>query len=329
MPTPRPSLRAPSLALAAALALLVGVTGCEYLAVATAPEKEPRPSTSTLARDAKTAFRTALYAGDYPALPEATRLLTAAYLDNPRDPETAMLLGHAHLWRVSERARIPREEQDPALADELILAERYFEEARRLAPDDHRVLGWLGGVRLALGSVHQDERLTRRGYFMLREAVDRYPEFNHFSMGYVLSGLPRTDERFGEAVEHMWRNLDRCVGERVDRQRPGYAPYMSGATTEGPERVCWNGPKAPHNFEGFMLNFGDLLVKAGEPDVAREVYANARLSETYAEWPYREVLERRIVNADSVAERFEQAPPEDEPEVMLRSAFACTACHAR
>jgi hypothetical protein len=27
----------------------------------------------------------------------------------------------------------------------------YFSEARRLAPDDTRILGWLGGVAMALG----------------------------------------------------------------------------------------------------------------------------------------------------------------------------------
>lgn len=48
-----------------------------------------------------------------------------------------------------------------ALTDHLILAERYFEEARRLAAGDERIPGWLGGVQLALGTVHQDERLWR------------------------------------------------------------------------------------------------------------------------------------------------------------------------
>lgn len=319
-----------ALALIALIALTTGAAGCAYLAVRTAPAKSPRASTSDLARNAKAEFWKAFYGGDYGALPGVTRGLVAAYLENPRDPETALLLGHAHLWRVSERARIPAEDQDPSLADALILAERYFEEAHRLAPDDARIRGWLGSVRLALGTTHADERLTRQGYFQLRSAVRAYPEFNHFTMGFILSGGSRAGATFQEGLDHMWQNLDRCAGERVSRAAPSYAPYMPRATETGPSRVCWNSPKAPHNFEGFMLNFGDMLVKAGQPETARAVYANARLSPTFETWPYRGVVEQRILKADEAAALFARAGRGDEqPEIMFNSAFACSACHAR
>src|SRR5262245_41481476 len=71
-------------------------------------------------------------------------------------------------------------------------------------------------------------------------------------------------------------------------------------TKDGPKRVCWNSWIAPHNFEGFFLNFGDMLVKAGEPGLAVSMYANAKLTPDYASWPYRDVLEDRMRNAPPI-----------------------------
>lgn len=307
----------------AALALTL-LGGCTYFATRFAPEKTPRPSNTAQAEKARQSFWKTFHAGNYDALPRAIERLTAAYLKNPRDPKLALLLGHAHFWKGAERRRLA--EVPATITDEFLLAEKYFEEARRLAPGDDRILGWLGGVRLALGSMHDDEKLTRRGFFMLKDAAEAYPAFNHFSMGFAMSAQPAGSERFADAVEHMWQNLDACVGERLDREAPAYGAYMSAATTEGRKRVCWNGPEAPHNFEGFMLNFGDMLVKAGRPAVAQQIYANARLSKTYDSWPYRDTLEQRLVTAE---ERARQSAAGGTPALMVRSTFACTGCHAK
>jgi len=80
-----------------------------------------------------------------------------------------------------------------------------------------------------------------------------------------MSSRPYDSERFKEGLDDQWRNLDVCVGETVDRQHPDYARYMRLETREGPKRVCWNSWIAPHNFEGFFLNFGDMLVKGASP----------------------------------------------------------------
>jgi len=40
-----------------------------------------------------------------------------------------------------------------------------------------------------------------------------------------------------------------------------------------------------------VLNLGNGLVKAGQVDAARVMYANARYASNYDSWPYREVLE--------------------------------------
>ena len=182
------------------------------LAIRSAETKTPAAGQTDLARHASTTFREALYAARYESLPDVRRLLTASYLENPSDPEVALLLGHAHLWTLSERSRVG-DAVGPEITDHALLAEHYFGEASALAPEDDRIPGWQGGARLAIGDIHDDQRATRRGYFQLREAVRAYPAFNGFSAGFVLSSQDRDSDRFAEAVELFWTNLAACAGD--------------------------------------------------------------------------------------------------------------------
>jgi hypothetical protein len=62
--------------------------------------------------------------------------------------------------------------------------------------------------------------------------------------------------------------------------------------------------------------------------LARLVYANARLSTTYASWPFRSVLEDRMAQAEQNVELFRNAPPGEKTRtIMIKSTFACVACH--
>jgi hypothetical protein len=286
------------------------------------------PSHTPLASNAKQAFWASLQEGRYADLPEVSESLTAAYLANPRDSELALLAAHAHLWQLSERSR--RGTPKASITDQAVLAVHYFEQASRMRPDDGRILGWLGGSQTALGAINDDERLRRQGYFTLLDAVDSYPEFNHFTMNYAMSSIAADHERWPEVMNNMWESVDVCAGERVSREVPDYSPYATLAVEQrdltNARRVCWTVPAAPHNFEGFFLHNGDVLVKDGQPDVAIRMYENAKLSRTYASWPYRDVLETRIATAEARAKRFEH---DGQGEMMISSNLACTGCHQR
>jgi hypothetical protein len=94
--------------------------------------------------------------------------------------------------------------------------------------------------------------------------------------------------------------------------------------------VCWNSWIAPHNFEGFFLNMGDMLVKAGDWPAAQKVYANAKLSSTYASWKYRPVLEARIEQAQANVSAFNapgRGKASGDAVMMVQSRFACMGCH--
>ena len=297
----------------------------DRIAIMTAPRKEIAEVRSKAAIEADELFWRTFHGGDYGNIQNALDTLTAAYLQTPTDAKTAAHIAWLHNWRIAERARLS---SVPAtITDDTFVARRYFAEAVKLDPSDARYRGFLAGHTLAEGSLHKDERLTRKGYFMMLDAIDAWPEFNLFTGGFVMSRLPAESAQFREGLEWQWRTLDLCIEGKLDRAKPDYSPYMRLETHEGKQRACWNSWIAPHNFEGFFLNMGDMLVKAGEWQVAQKIYANAKLSKTYADWKYQSVLDERISRAQDNVVRFNAAGGDPAARMMIDSEFCCMACH--
>jgi hypothetical protein len=138
---------------------------------------------------------------------------TAAYLEDPADSTTASHIAWLYFWRLAESRRLKNE---PAtITDDAILARKYFEESVALNPRDARYAGFLSSAVLIEGSIDHEEGTTRRGFFMLRDAIKRWPEFNLFTAGYVMSGEPAGSKQFKQAIDWEWQNLDVCVGEKT------------------------------------------------------------------------------------------------------------------
>jgi hypothetical protein len=295
------------------------------IAVMVAPKKEATTSRSAAATKADELFWTTFHNADYDNIQPALDALTAAYLQTPTDAKTAAHIAWLHNWRMAERTRMP---SVPAtITDDTAVARRYFQEAVTLDPSDARTQGFLAGHTMIEGSLHKDEKLTRQGYFMMLDAIKAWPEFNLFTAGYVMSRLPADAPQFKEGLEWEWRNLDVCVGERIDRANPDYTKYMSLETHEGTKRVCWDSSIAPHNLEAFFLNMGDMLVKSGDWQTARKIYANAKLPRNYATWKFADLLDTRIGQAQENVTAFNNASGASARPIMIESSFACAACH--
>jgi len=313
------------LAALSAGALLIG---CEYAAVQTAPKKQASATRTPAAVKADELFWETLHRGNYPGIPRALDALTAAYLENPSDAVTAAHIGWLHIWRLAERYRMAT--VPATITEDAVLARKFFQEAVALNPSEARYLGFLASAMMAEGTIHQDQKLIRQGYFRMLDAVKAWPEFNLFTAGYVMSRQPTDSERFKEGLENFWRNMDICIDGKIDRKVIGYEKYMALETTEGVKRVCWNSWIAPHNFEGFFLAMGDMLVKSGDWQTGQRIYASAKLSKVYDKWKFRDVLEERIKNAEANVQVF-NAPenPKDRKagRMMANSELACMACH--
>jgi hypothetical protein len=297
----------------------------DRIAVAIAPKKVAATTRSESALKADELFWKTFHGGQYDGIQQALEALTPEYLKTPNDAVTGAHIAWLHTWRASERSRMA---SVPAtITDDIRLARKYFQEAVALNPSEARYLGFLASMTLAEGSIDKEERQLRRGYFMLKNAIHAWPEFNLFTGGYVMSQQPAASDRFKEGLEWQWQNIDVCVGEKVNRANPGYAKYMPLETTEGRKRVCWNSWIAPHNLEGFFLNMGDMLVKAGDWKTAQKIYTNAKLSREYRAWKYGDVLEERIRSAEANVAEFNAPPGSAKTVMMINSTIACVACH--
>lgn len=270
-------------------------------------------------------FWRTFHAGEYDSIPRALVAAKAAYLQNPTDSRVAARVAFLHAWRLAERARIPR--MSPSITDDIFLARRYFDQSILYEPDpDPRVHGFGAVFRMSEGTLHRDPALWEDGLRRGRKAIEAWPDFNLFTIGYALSGQPDTSAHFSEGLEMQWQNLESCARRKMDRTNPSAEPALASLRTETDPRkirACTNTWIAPHNMEGFLLNMGDMLVKSGDWQLGQKVYRMAESVDGYAQWPYKQLLQDRIRIAEQNVVEFRKP---DGP-IMLRSRVACMACH--
>ena len=307
----------------------MALTACATIAQWAAPKKEldkgPVPELMAAEKDFWETFHT----GKYNEIPRLMRLYDGLYYKHPGHNVIAARIGFLHVWRLSERYRFG--EIRAEIIEDATLCRKFFEEAYKLNPDEARHMGFYAACIMAEADLHRNEADLRKGYFLMKDAISAWPEFNLFTGGYVMSHLPWDGSLFDEALEWQWRTLDLCTDGKFDRKNPNYKSFMAMDTKEGQKRVCWNSGIAPHNFEGFFLNMGDMLVKKGDVAMAVKIYEQAKASKEYASWPYKNVLEERIKNAAKNTASFRIKVPGDEmpktPQMMFNSEYNCMACH--
>lgn len=307
--------------------IIINLIACEQVAILSTPRKQPIKSTNQLAIKAQNYFWNTLHRGSYQDISKADYLLMAAYLQNPNDPKLAAHLGFIHLWKITERQRNLNE--SPKITNEIIMSKKYFSDALELDPKNAIYQGFLGDSQLVEGKIFHNKREEVRGYFALKAAINNWPEFNYFTAGYPMTTLSSQSEHFKEALEWQWLTLDLCAGKKINRKAPDYSAYMKAEQRYGKKRACWNSWVAPYNFEGFFMNMGDMLVKSGDWATGVKIYQNAKLDKDYLSWPYREMLEKRIINAKENVQNFQQKSADPDKAIMFDSGYGCVACHQR
>lgn len=330
-PSPLDRLQHARLPIVAAMAATLG---CLAAGIAMAQSTSAPPTRQPAALQADQLFWRTFHGGDYEHIQASLEASTAAYLRDPNDAVSAAHVGWLHMWRVAESSRL--DHRPASITDDIVLARKYFQKAAALAPDDARYRGFLASAILAEAQIDQDASLRQPGADIMQQAVADWPAFNLFTSGYVMSRLPASSDGFKLALEQQWQNLEVCGHMTLDRHGGNLDRFAQGvaqATANSRDaRACLNSDKAPHNEEGFFLNMGDMLTKSGDWQTARKVYAAAKQSPDYAQWPYREVLEQRIRDAEANVSVFNTAPApggKSATPMMIGSDAACMACHQR
>lgn len=311
--------------------IFINLVACEQTVILTTPKKKPIPSHDKITTAAEGYFWNTLHQGHYQDITQAEKLLMESYLKNPNAPNVAAHLGFLHIWKITEHQRGSR--ANPLIPNEIILSKKFFSDAHELEPNNAIFEGFFGDTLLMEGMIFKDKREEIRGYFTLKKAIAKWPEFNFFTAGYPMSILLSTSSEFKNALQWQWKVMDLCAGRSINREQP---EYPSGQITKNnllKHEACEDTWIAPHNIEGFFMNMGDMLVKSGNWKIAISIYKNAKLAPNYSFWPYRKMLEKRIKNAHENVQYFQEPfsfePKTTNPDrsIMFNSGYGCMTCH--
>jgi len=194
--------------------------------------------------------------------------------------------------------------------------------------DDH-LPGYLGITTVHLGQQNKDPDLIAKGDQMLDFSAYQFPEFNNFNRWAAHNTDFKDSDSYKKALDSLWEALDACIGTTLDRSNPDLKQYLHLQTPTGRKKACWSeGALAPHSFEGFMLNLGNGLVKAGKVESAKVMYENAKYADNYSTWPYRRYLEE-VVNSDLYARAalYADSSSSNDPPMGIPNR-GCSYCHA-
>jgi len=288
-------------------------------------------------RDAIERFWTVYHGNDYAAIPQVQAQLQEAMGHDPQNPTLYALLGATHFWHFGEYTRDPNPDRK-VLQQDMPTAVSLFGQALELdcygrhltgyVNDDH-LPGYLGITTVHAGQLSGDVSLIAKGDQMLDFAVYQFPEFNNFNRWAAHNTDPKDSASYQKALDSLWQALDACVGGTVDRTNPDLKQYLYLQTAVGRKKACWSaGTIAPYGFEGFLFNLANGLVKAGQVETAKVMYANARLADNYSTWPYRKYLED-LAGSDLYARAalYADSDPSNDPPLGVPNR-GCSYCHA-
>lgn len=288
---------------------------------------------SDLSEYANEYFWSNFHEGNYSNIDSVVYYLTSAYIENPNHLETVTHLGFTHMWALSEMNNL--DTIPPTIIDHGTLALKYFGESYRLNPDDPRVLGFLAASKMTVADLSDDKKLSTEGYFNGKKSIHQWKEFNKLTIGYVMSQMHQDTWEYKKALKWQWETLDECYCQTYNEKTKRVEQYRTVRDTAGNlknKRACWDSWIVPHNVEGFYLNLGDMLVKNGEWEKAKQVYTLAKKAPNYETWPFKSVLEKRIISAEENVEKF-RLPIGDDTEyhvddvMLINSSISCVACH--
>ena len=332
-------------------------------------------------------FLTALGSGNFYAIDN----LKQRYLRIVVDPQTLgktakanARMGFLSLWQYLERWRYPlsdlqNPENEPGkLVDD---CQKYFLEASKLDSNNPIYAGFSADCTLLKGMKSNNPGMVQEGGLKAKSAIEQLSEFNLFTVAYALAAGPaevqtpvgaKPNPMLETAIRMMYKNLSVCFNQTVGPDNLDLTPVVNSiigndeimrSIRSGNQKYCINSSVAPHNFEGFFLVMGDMILKSKTPasrDLALIAYNNAsaahhllsETSEDYKTWPFKDVLEARkeVLTKGTEKDKSEMIeairfvpPPEKPGDALIESVLsnfrsnkfhfvyysehACMVCH--
>jgi tetratricopeptide (TPR) repeat protein len=255
--------------------------------------------------------------------------LDVAYKIDSTNVLTNAHLGFAHIWALSEWQRIPN--VGSQIKEHAYLSYKHFSKAYELNPNDKRILGFLGDIQMAYGSISGSKKMQRKGYFKGLKSIKEWPEFNKFTIGVTFAGSNPNSKFFQKALDWQWTTLEDCFTSTIDKTNPNLKEFISKeipAHNLGRDRACYNSWIAPHNIEGYFLHMGDMITKTGDYTTAIKIYELAKSSPNYNTWTFKEILNNRIINAERNTKTFLDKTQKGIDNVIINnSGNLCMSCH--
>jgi tetratricopeptide (TPR) repeat protein len=313
------------------ITLLTTIYGCSFLATTFTKKRTISDKQTELSKNADKYFWDNFHQGNYDSIPKIVELLNSVLQESPNDFKTTLHLGFVHVWALGERQR--QQNLKPDITEQIILSKKYFSEAFNMNPHDPRILGFLADMLLAEGTIFNNKKQQTEGYFKGLKAIKQWPQFNKFALGYVFSNLDKSDKNFQKGLNWQYETIDDCACKKNSKNTDYKSTIQKIKNSKDSKilRACWNTWIAPHNWEGFCLNWGDMLVKNGEVEEAIKIYNLAKESDTYKEWPFISELEYRIKNAKQNQIDFNKPIDnlnfKNQNVIMFNSKISCGGCH--
>jgi hypothetical protein len=315
------------------LALFLCTSAASFIKEAEVPVK----TKNYLAYSAHKAMWDQLHLGNYDSIPSVLVQLNNALHQNTQDSKIAAHLGFIYLWKFCERGR---KKPDSAIIQNIYLSNHFFKQSLKLNKNDARIYGFQSATELCEGAASENIIQIASGYFKGRAAIKKWPQFNRFALSFIESQLDTSSRLYKQGMKYQWQLIDECSCKELNKKEILESPEtvfkeliqeLQLSNDPRVTRACWNSWIAPHNFEGFLLNLGDMLVKQGHVKEAKKIYKATKLSPSFHEWVYKKVIDERIKNAEKNIENFNKEMklvlPRNEPQLFINSPISCVACH--
>lgn len=223
----------------------------------------------------------------------------------------------------------------PGSADKVELAARVnyalseLKAAAKLRPDDRRIDGWIQGAQSILERI-ETGKISAQTQTAVLNAIPVRPTFNLWTALIILHDEDASS--LGELAAAAKNFVDASSDKKTDpcKKYP---------------QDCLSGPKAPYNFQGAIVELGDIFLRRAEYYLQKGDIQNAMIMAQYAEgtyaqldlpankaltekWPARDIIALRKNRLAQVMNKQVPKGPLVNQEQYQR-AYQCGSCHSK